>query len=122
MKGIKLFGILLVIISVTGFAVYLGNKPASHQKVVINITSKQFAYIPSQINVTYGSDVTLRITSIDVTHGFQLEAFNIYNVICPAGQTVEVNFVANQRGQFKFFCTVLCGTGHADHLGMLVVS
>ena len=126
MKGIKLIGLLVVVLILTVGVVYVTNQEPTPDtepgKVYIQVTSEQFKFTPSIINVTYGADVTLNITSLDVTHGFQIDQYNIFNVVVPAHQSVEVHFIANQKGEFKFYCTVLCGTGHADHLGTLVVS
>jgi len=123
MKGVKLLSILIIIISITGIMVYVGtkNNTTEPDTVLIQVTSEQFRFIPNKITVDFGTDVTLNITSVDVTHGFQIDEFNILNVVVPAGESVQVNFVANQRGEFYFYCTVLCGTGHADHIGTLIV-
>lgn len=121
MDGKKLVGLIIILLMITLGVVYLNNQNGDGERIVIEVTTQQFKFNPSIINVTYGSDVTLRITSIDVTHGFQVDEYKIYNVVVPAGETVDVNFVANIRGEFIFYCTVLCGTGHANHLGTLVV-
>jgi cytochrome c oxidase subunit 2 len=91
------------------------------EEVVIDVTTQQFQFTPNEITVNKGDHVLLRITSLDVTHGIQLEEFNIYNVETPAGETTEVSFVANKVGTFYFYCTVFCGTGHPNHLGTLKV-
>jgi cytochrome c oxidase subunit 2 len=122
MEAKKIVGLLIILLMMTLGVVYLSNQQDDGERVVIEVTTEQFKFTPNIINVTYGSDVTLRITSLDVTHGFQVDEYKIYNVVVPAGETVDVNFRATIRGEFYFYCTVLCGTGHANHLGTLVVT
>ncbi len=86
----------------------------------INVTARQFAYSPSEIRVKYGEHVRLMLTSQDVTHGLALPDFNI-DASIPMGETVTVDFVADKKGTFPFFCSVFCGSGHADMRGMLIV-
>ncbi len=86
----------------------------------ITITAKQFVFNPSEIRVKEGEKVRLKITSVDVTHGFALPEFNVNATLDPQKeQTVE--FVANKKGEFTFFCSVVCGRGHRDMTGKLIV-
>lgn len=75
---------------------------------------------PSEIKVKQGDTVTLRITSFDVTHGFELDAYGI-NVPVYAGKFTDVNFVANKLGKFPFECSTYCGMGHTEMTGWLIV-
>lgn len=84
------------------------------------LTTRQFAYEPREIRVKKGDRVRITITSTDVTHGFGIAEYGI-NRQTPPGQPVTVEFVADKPGRFAIFCTVFCGTGHAEHKGVLVV-
>ncbi|MBI5728545.1 MAG: cupredoxin domain-containing protein, partial [Candidatus Magasanikbacteria bacterium] len=64
--------------------------------------------------------VKIKITSVDVTHGFALRDFNVASTI-EAGKTTEVQFVADKTGTFTFFCNVFCGEGHGGMRGTLIV-
>ena len=88
--------------------------------VVIEISSKQWEFEPSEIHVEQGQTVTLKITSTDISHGFALEEYNIYAFVTP-GETVEITFTAHNVGIFEFFCNVFCGEGHSKHRGNLIV-
>ena len=88
--------------------------------VVIEISSKQWEFEPSEIQVKQGQSVTLKITSTDISHGFALEEYNIYAFVTP-GETVEITFTAHNVGIFEFFCNVFCGEGHSKHRGNLIV-
>ena len=88
--------------------------------IVIEISSKQWEFEPSEIHVEQGQTVTLKITSTDISHGFALEEYNIYAFVTP-GETVEITFTAHNVGIFEFFCNVFCGEGHSKHRGNLIV-
>ncbi len=75
---------------------------------------------PSVIKVNQGDRVTLRITSFDETHGFELDAFGINEPVY-AGKITQVSFVANKAGEFPFECNIYCGPGHYDMTGLLIV-
>ena len=84
------------------------------------MTAKQFEFAPSTITVKEGDTVKLRITSMDVTHGFSLPDFGV-NAQLPVGETKDVEFVADKKGAYTFACSVMCGSGHSGMKGMLVV-
>lgn len=84
------------------------------------ITAKQFSFEPDVITVNKGDTVKLKITSIDVTHGFAINEFGIREILYP-GKTVNVEFVADKTGTFAFYCSISCGTGHSGMRGQLAV-
>ena len=84
------------------------------------ITAKQFEFEPAEIRVKRTDLVKFEITSIDVAHGFAIDAFGI-NEKFEAGETVKGQFVADKRGEFPFYCSVFCGHGHGKMQGKLIV-
>jgi len=88
--------------------------------VEIEMIAKQWEFEPSTIIANKGDNVILKIKSNDVTHGFNLPAFNI-NKNLPPGEIVVVEFLADKVGEFDFFCSVPCGAGHSNMNGKLVV-
>jgi protein-disulfide isomerase len=86
----------------------------------INVTAERFSFTPDPIMVNVGDKVRLNIMSLDVTHGFAIDEFEINEVI-PAGQTVSIEFIADKSGVFSTRCTVPCGTGHPMMIGTLIV-
>lgn len=85
------------------------------------MTAKQWEFVPSTIEVNQGDTVKLKVTSTDVTHGFALSEFGINERLSP-GKTVEIEFVADKKGTFGFFCSVPCGRGHGGMRGQLIVN
>ena len=87
----------------------------------IEVTAKQWEFIPNPIRVNLGDRVRLKITSIDVSHGFALPDFGVSQRLSP-GRTETVEFTADKAGSFTFFCNVACGSGHSGMRGTLIVS
>ena len=85
-----------------------------------NIIAKQWDFSPSTITVNEGDNVILNIESIDVTHGFSLLSFGVSEQLV-SGNIVKIEFVADKKGTFSFFCNVQCGSGHIGMKGTLVV-
>jgi len=74
----------------------------------------------SEIRVKQGENVTIKLTSIDVYHTFNLSAYGIYEDVYP-GKITTINFIADKAGEFEFNCGVFCGVGHAEMVGKLIV-
>lgn len=87
---------------------------------VFNVAAKQFEFIPAIIRVKKGNRVVLNIASADVEHGFAIDEYKINKTI-PVGESITVDFIADKAGQFEFYCSVYCGSGHSNMRGKLVV-
>lgn len=85
------------------------------------ILAKQWEFEPEVIEANLGDNVKLNIKSLDVTHGFALPDFSVNSRI-DAGKTTTVEFIADKKGSFNFFCNVQCGEGHGGMRGKLVVN
>ena len=96
------------------------NLTGNGQVKEFSITAKTFEFIPNEIVVNKGDHVILHIKSIDVTHGFAIAAYDINEQLNP-GEEVKVEFVADKAGEFSFFCSVPCGSGHPRMQGKLIV-
>ncbi len=131
MKNNSLVLIVVIVLVFGGGYLYLKNQkqvaqptPKMEQKQEsvkeFSMTAKQWAFNPSEIRVKAGDTVRLKVKSIDVTHGFSLPDFNVDERLEP-GKEISVEFIANKKGTFTFFCSVLCGEGHRDMKGTLVV-
>ena len=86
----------------------------------IQMTAKKYEFDPSTIRVKKGDHVKLVITASDHEHGFKLDAWKI-NRKLPKGETVTVEFTADQTGTFPFACSHFCGLGHKGMKGELIV-
>lgn len=84
------------------------------------LDATQFEYAPGRLEVNVGDRVVLTLAASDVVHGFYLDGYGIEHRIEP-GQSVTIEFVANQAGKFRYRCSVSCGPLHPFMIGELVV-
>jgi cytochrome c oxidase subunit 2 len=92
----------------------------SREPVRIDITARKYKFEPAEIRVKHGSVVELHITSRDVQHGFDIPELGIKEPI-PKGGTAVFRFRADRRGEFRIACSIVCGPGHDDMQGRLIV-
>ena len=85
------------------------------------MTANEFAFVPETITVNEGDKVVLYITSVDVDHGISIPEFDVSENL-PVGKTTTVEFIADKKGTYSFFCNVFCGEGHKEMTGTLVVN
>ena len=97
-----------------------GNPVQSGEVKEFKITSKQFAFEPSTIEVNRGDRVRLIVTSIDVPHGIAIPEYGINERLDP-GKQVTIEFIAEKEGTFTTFCSVFCGSGHSNMKGKIIV-
>ena len=86
----------------------------SIQEKVINIKASRFLYDPGTITVKKGDKVKMVIDNADTTHGIVIPNLSISGI-------GSVEFTADRVGTFEFKCPTMCGSGHKDMKGTLVV-
>jgi cytochrome c oxidase subunit 2 len=86
----------------------------------IQVTLRKYEFSPGSLRVRKGEQVKLVMTAVDHDHGFKIDDFNINQKI-PKGTTVVVEFTADKTGTFQFRCSSVCGLGHRNMRGTLVV-
>jgi cytochrome c oxidase subunit II len=93
---------------------------STHQPRVIELTAKRFEFTPSEVRLTKGEPVTLRIASADATHGLYMKSLGIDAEI-EHGKTTEVSFTPQVAGRFTAICDHFCGAGHGNmHMTFVV--
>ncbi|MGH9556773.1 MAG: cupredoxin domain-containing protein [Terriglobales bacterium] len=110
LAGTAVLGCLL-----TGCSNFSGREP-----VRIAVKLKKYSFDPAVIRVKQGDVVELEMSSADVQHGFSIPDLDIREPV-PRGHTATVRFRAEQKGQFKIRCSILCGPGHDEMQGTLIV-
>jgi len=132
----KIYLIILVGLLIVGAVLFINqNKPLPKQEISVSapevntssspvqefvMTAKNWSFDPGTITVKQGERVRFKIKSVDVEHGFALPDFGIDKKLEP-GKEVVVEFVADKKGEFSFYCSVFCGQGHREMTGKLVV-
>lgn len=100
------------------------------------IKARQYAFDPPRIIVDRGDEIHIRLSSLDVVHGFFLEGYDI-NALVEPGQlafklrhpsqgktyapTEEIVFIASRSGKFRYRCSHTCGSLHPFMQGELIV-
>ncbi|MFC3040654.1 cytochrome c oxidase subunit II [Virgibacillus xinjiangensis] len=80
-------------------------------KYEVIMTLQAFSFTPNEIEVPAGAEVTFRMTSKDVTHGFQIAGTNANAMVMPGHiQTITETF--DEPGEYLVICNEYCGAGH----------
>src|SRR3990172_5335380 len=100
--------------------------------IEIRLKALSYIFAPNIVNCFKGDTVRFIITNIDekalyidkpdVVHGFTINGFEKQtNVLLPKGVSAVVEFVADKKGTFEFYCSNFCGPVHHEMRGRFVV-
>lgn len=140
-KKKALFFIALGLIAAVLIPFSLRYSTGEPQDRVITLTAERYGYSPGRIVVNKGDRVIIKPTSLDATHGFLLDGYDIDAVIKQQGMAFlkytwtdddgqdhtdwdkvsEFEFTADRVGKFSFRCTQTCGNLHPFMIGELIV-
>ncbi|WP_027091312.1 cupredoxin domain-containing protein [Cohnella thermotolerans] len=82
----------------------------------ITVEAKNFEFDQKEIKVAKGDKITIKLNNAQGNHSLKIEG---YDQEAKGGQSVT--FTADKAGEFKFYCNVMCGTGHGEMTGKLIV-
>lgn len=115
-------GVLAMIGSACTFSPQTARQAATGITVQrVEIASRQWTMTPNQVRVKVNTTVEFVVTSVDVDHGIEFTDLDVPLERVPAGRTVTVKFIPDKVGTYHFRCAVVCGTGHDQMVGTLVV-
>jgi len=120
---------------------FLRMAPISQRTHTIDFEAARYGYTPVRIIVNKGDTVVIKPTSMDVTHGFDLDGYPVELIIKQQGiayqkytwendqggvetdwdKVSEIEFVADKAGKFTYRCTQVCGNLHPFMTGELIV-
>ena len=84
--------------------------------------SFNFGFDPPTIEVNAGDKVRIILTTDDISHGLGINEFMVNKRVDPSpAEPTIIEFLADKRGEFTFYCSVPCGDGHIDMKGKLIV-
>lgn len=86
----------------------------------VHLLMKQWEMVPRTIVVGRGGKVELTIESEDVQHGLGVPGLDIDESV-KKGEAVVVRFIAANPGEYVMRCNILCGRGHDQMKGKIVV-
>ena len=82
------------------------------------MTANNWKFEPDTITVNKDDKVKITVTALDKNHGISIWGIN--KKLEPNKPEV-IEFTADQTGEFPFFCTVFCGSGHSSMKGKVIV-
>jgi cytochrome c oxidase subunit 2 len=88
--------------------------------VTVVVVAMMFAFENAEIRVPAGRPVTFRVTSTDVTHGFQIVGTNGNTMVVP-GYISQFTTVFRDPGEYLIVCNEYCGLGHHIMSAKLIV-
>ena len=92
------------------------------REVYMRIVRNEWRWEPNQITVEVDTTLRLRILNEDsYQHGFGIQALGISKLIPPLTETV-IDIPTTKTGEFAFECSVLCGRGHFQQTGLIIVT
>jgi cytochrome c oxidase subunit 2 len=82
----------------------------------LNIEATNFQFNEEKFVVKSGEEVMINFTSKEGVHGLAIDDFNIN--ISDEG---KATFTPDKPGEYLIYCSIPCGSGHADMKATLVV-
>jgi heme/copper-type cytochrome/quinol oxidase subunit 2 len=70
------------------------------------VTADQFAYAPPHIEIRNGDLVKITFTAKDIAHSFTIDSPYRIAKRAGAGQTIVIEFRADQSGDFPIYCNL----------------
>lgn len=89
----------------------LGAAPQADGSVQVTMVAMMFTFLPAEVRVPAGTPVRFRITSMDVTHGFEVAGTNANTMVMP-GYVSEFTTAFDTPGERLIVCNEYCGNGH----------
>jgi len=86
----------------------------------IDLEARQWDWSEPTITVKSGELVKIKATSRDVNHGISIPEIK-FNLRIYPGRISVGEFIAPAPGEYAYGCSVMCGAGHSNHRGKLVV-
>lgn len=86
----------------------------------LTVIAQAFSFVPNEVVVPAGAEITFFLTSRDVLHSYQVQ-FTTINVNMIPGEVATLRYTFSEPGEHLVICGQYCGLGHHTMLGRLVV-
>lgn len=109
-------------------AAVLATAPFNHPGVTktgpdqyqVAIVAQAWTYYPREIEVPAGARVTFVVTSVDVTHGFEIPGTRVNMMLIP-GYISKLSYRFRKPGNYRIICHEYCGILHHTMTAVLRV-
>jgi len=81
-------------------------QPSSVPVVSFNVEGGMFYFKPNEIRVKQGHRVKITFTNVKGMHNLVIDEFNAKSATLQASQSATVEFLADKKGTFEFYCSV----------------
>ncbi|MGV8838726.1 MAG: cytochrome C oxidase subunit II [Bauldia sp.] len=98
----------------------LGTQENADGTVTVRLIATQYAFVPRCLPVPADRNVTIRVTSPDVVHGFIVAGTNVNTMVVP-GYVAELTTEFTEPGDHLMPCHEFCGLGHSNMWAVLRV-
>lgn len=88
--------------------------------LVLHVVMKKWDIVPNRIVVPQNAHVELVVTTADVEHGLAVPGLAINEPVQP-GKPAVIRFLALKPGVYPMHCSILCGRGHDQMIGSIVI-
>ncbi|MGN7357606.1 cupredoxin domain-containing protein [Paenibacillus sp. SAF-054] len=82
----------------------------------IKVTATNFQFEPAEIRVKKGDKVKITLVNKEGAHGIEIPDFKVN-----LQQEGSAEFTADKAGEHEFHCSVMCGAGHDNMVGKIIV-
>ncbi len=89
-------------------------------EVFVDMTARQWEFLPNYIEVNRGDTVTIYAQSADILHSIAIPGLDIEQALEP-NRPVTIRFVADREGEYNFKSTKYSGIGFLKMKGIIVV-
>lgn len=91
--------------------------PGKYEAVILG---QAWSFVPNEIRIPAGSEVTFTTTSADVLHGLAIEGTRVNLMLIP-GQITKFTYRFENPGEHLIICHEYCGLGHHVMSGKVIV-
>lgn len=88
-------------------------------RVHVWVVALTFTFLPGELTIPAGTPITFHVTSIDVTHGFQIVRTNGQTMVLPG--YISQFTTEFEPGEYLIACNEYCGLSHHTMAGKLHV-
>ena len=82
----------------------------------LRIKASSFKFNPSEVKIPANKDIELQLDLGESLHGLAIPELNVD--IKEDGGSVIINA---EPGEYTYFCSIMCGAGHDEMKGVLIV-
>ena len=96
------------------------SKDSNNETRVIKIAAERFKFSQDIINIKKGEKVKIFVENKDINHGIMIP-----DLVFPPTQKsfTEIELLVDEAGEYNFYCTnEICGGGHGEMVGKIIVS